>query len=85
MDFNGFLKKIAFIRKINRHIIGSFGDLLFYQRMFFVIHAGEMQKCQHIAADIFAFFHTMPIFMRTGGLSGIPVTLEVEKLSVMLE
>ena len=26
-----------------------------------------------------------PIFMRTGGLSGIPVTLEVEKLSVMLE
>lgn len=27
MDFNGFLKKIAFIRKINRHIIGSLGDL----------------------------------------------------------
>ena len=24
--------------------------------MFFVIHAGEMQKCQHIAADVFAFF-----------------------------
>lgn len=30
--------------------------LFFYQRMFFVIHAGEMQKCQHIAADVFAFF-----------------------------
>ena len=24
--------------------------------MFLVIHAGEMQKCQHIATDIFAFF-----------------------------
>ena len=24
--------------------------------MFFVIHAGEMQKCQHIAADVFTFF-----------------------------
>lgn len=78
-------KKIAFIRKINRHIIGILGYLLFYQRMFFVIHAGEMQKCQHIAADIFAFFHTMPIFMRTGGLSGIPVILKSENLSIMLE
>lgn len=28
MDFNGFFKKIAFIRKINRHIIGSLG--IFY-------------------------------------------------------
>ena len=27
MDFNGFFKKIAFIRKINRHIIGILGDL----------------------------------------------------------
>ena len=24
--------------------------------MFFVIHAGKMQKCQHITADVFAFF-----------------------------
>ena len=24
--------------------------------MFFVIHACEMQKCEHIAADVFAFF-----------------------------
>ena len=36
--------------------MGVWGFLFFYQRMFFVIHAGEMQKCQHIATDIFAFF-----------------------------
>lgn len=40
MDFNGFLKKIAFIRKINRHIIGILG--IFYaclicQLFFFVV------------------------------------------------
>lgn len=81
----GFIKKIPFISKINRHIICFFDrTLLFYQWMLFIVHAGEMKECQHITTDVFAFFHTMPIFTRMGGSRGIPVIPEPENLSVML-
>ena len=33
----------------------------------------------------FPFFHTIPIFMRMGGLRGIPFMPEEANLSVMLE
>ena len=48
----GFIKKIPFISKINRHIICFFDrTLLFYQWMLFIVHAGEMKECQHITTD----------------------------------
>lgn len=38
--------------------------------MLFVIHAGEMQKCEHIAADIFAFFPYHADFYPDGWFKG---------------
>ena len=38
--------------------------------MFFVIHACEMQKCEHITADVFAFFPYHTDFYADGRVQG---------------
>ena len=58
---------------------------LLNQRMFPVVHLGEVQEFLHIVTDIFPLFHIIPIFMRMGGLRGIPFMPEEANLSVMLE
>ena len=67
----GFIKKIPFISKINRHIICFFDrTLLFYQWMLFIVHAGEMKECELITSDVFAFFPYHAVLYPDGWFKG---------------
>lgn len=58
---------------------------LLNQRMFPVVHPGEVQEFLHIITDVFPFFPYHSDLYADGWTEGIPFMPEEANLSVMLE